>query len=40
LLHSKAGKNESIGVVACCRRRRVIKERKGEYEGVRPEKNN
>jgi hypothetical protein len=40
LFYSKVGKIESIRVVACCRRRRVINERKGEHEGVRLENNN
>ncbi len=40
LFYSRAGKNESIRAVAWCRIRRVVKERKGEHEGVRPEKNN
>jgi hypothetical protein len=34
------GKNEGIGAVVWCKKRRVVKERKGEHEVVRPKKNN
>jgi hypothetical protein len=40
LLYSRVGKNEGIGVVVYCKKRRVVKERKGEHEGVKPKKNN